>query len=58
VTPVAVKYGVGPLPALFVMNADGKVLGTIEFTNEPAKFNTRLQAVLNKYRGGGPAHKR
>jgi len=52
---IATKYGVSAIPALFVMNADGKVLGTIDFIPEPAKFNARLQAILAK-NGAGPAH--
>jgi hypothetical protein len=48
VAKIATKYNVSAIPAIFVMNADGKVLGTVEFTSEPAQFNARLRAILTK----------
>jgi len=54
VAPIAAKYSVSAIPALFVIDADGKVIGTIEFTPEPAKFVSQLQRILSKHKPGSP----
>ncbi len=50
VGPIAEKYKVSAIPAVFVMDADGRVLGTIEFTPSPAGFAAELDRILKAHR--------
>ncbi len=52
VAPIAVKYKVSAIPALFVLDADGKVVGTVEITMTPAKFAAQLEGILKKHKPG------
>jgi cytochrome oxidase Cu insertion factor (SCO1/SenC/PrrC family) len=60
VVPIAEKYKVTTIPAVFVMDAEGKVVGTIEFTPSPDKFASDLNRIIKSRRGadkgGSPAH--
>jgi cytochrome oxidase Cu insertion factor (SCO1/SenC/PrrC family) len=49
---VADKYKVSVTPTLVVLDADGKVLDTVEYTTEPAKFAAELDKLGKKYGGG------
>lgn len=52
VAPIAEKYKVSAIPALFVMDCDGKVLGTVEVTMSPAKFAADLDRIVKAHSGG------
>ena len=46
VAPLAEKYGVSAIPAIIVMDQDGKVVDKIEFTTSPAKFASALDKIV------------
>lgn len=49
VAPVATKYGVTAIPALFVMDENGKVLATLELTMSPKEFAANLTRVVKAH---------
>lgn len=53
VAPIAEKYKVSAIPAVFVMDADGKVLGVIDTTPSPARFAADVERVINAHKSGG-----
>ena len=52
VAPIAIKYKVSAIPALFVLDADGKVVATVETTLAPARFAAQLERILKKHMPG------
>ncbi len=56
VGPIALKYNVSAIPAVFLLDANGKVVRAIELTMEPAKFAAQIDTAVKKYgmRGASP----
>jgi len=52
VAPIAEKYGVSAIPALFVIDPTGKVIGKVELTLTPAKFASDLDRIIKSQSGG------
>jgi thioredoxin-related protein len=52
VLPVAEKYGVSAIPAIFLMDATGKVVGKIEITTSPAQFASEIDRIV---KASGPS---
>ena len=52
VAPIAIKYKVSAIPALFVLDADGKIVAAVETTLSPARFAAQLDGILRKHRAG------
>jgi hypothetical protein len=50
VAPVAEKYGVSAIPAIFLMDATGKVVGKIEFTTSPVQFASEINRIVKAQR--------
>ena len=50
VKPIAAKYDVSAIPAIFVMDADGKVVGTVT-ASTPAKFASDLDRIVKSHGG-------
>ena len=53
VGPIATKYSVSSIPALFVMDSNGKVLAAVEVTMSPKKFAADLQRIVKAHTPGG-----
>ena len=51
VGPVAAKYKVSGIPAVFIMDANGKVLGEVETVMDPAKFADQITKIVKKNSG-------
>ena len=49
VAPVATKYGVSAIPALFVLDENGKVLATLELTMSPDQFAANLTKAVKAH---------
>lgn len=56
VGPIANKYSVSAIPAIFVLDAGGKVLGAIE-ASDPAAFASQLNRIVKKHKVGSSAVK-
>ena len=55
VKPIAAKYDVSAIPAIFVMDADGKVVGTVT-ASTPAQFASDLDRIVKSHGGVSGAH--
>jgi len=49
VAPIASKYSVSAIPAIFLLDANGKVIGKVE-ESEPAKFAAAVNKIVKKYK--------
>ncbi len=52
VAPIAAKYHVSAIPAVFILSAEGAIVGEVQTTMEPAKFAAQIQAILKKHKPG------
>jgi thiol:disulfide interchange protein len=55
VAPIADKYKVSALPGLIVLDADGKLVGTVPYTTSPAAFATSLNRIVKAHSTGKKA---
>lgn len=53
VAPLVAKYKVSSIPAVFVMDANGKVVGTVEITMTPSNFASQVTGILKKQKATG-----
>ena len=50
VAPQAEKYKISLIPAILLLDATGKVVGKVEFTDSPVKFAADLNKIIKGYK--------
>lgn len=64
VEPIATRYKVSLYPTILLLDATGKIVGKVEYTEDPAKFAADLNKVIKGYKpgstlaGGSSRHRR
>lgn len=46
VLPIAAKYGIEPIPAVLLLDGNGKVVGTVPITFNPSQFAASVNKIV------------